>query len=172
MAAIFVTGSDLLARADRRDIAELAVDTDSPVDDVAIATSPNVLVALEDAEGEVIANLQAGGRYTVAQLQLLEGSALSFLKRMICEIAVLHLYRRRPSWKPEILDAYEKLSQMYLRRISKGDAIFGGDESADRLEASRASVDGPTLSEINDLNYIADRSGYFRKRILPNGRNV
>jgi hypothetical protein len=173
MAAVFVTGNDLLARADRRDIAELAVDTDSPVDDVAISTSPNVIVALEDAEGEVIANLQAGGRYSVAQLSALEGTSLSFLKRMICELAMRHLYRRRPSWKPELLDAYEKLTAMYLKRLSKGDAIFGGDDDIqDRQEAGRPSTDGPTLTDISQLNFITDRSGYFRKRVLPNGRNI
>lgn len=170
MAAIFVDGNDLLARSDRRDVAELAVDSDAAVDDVAVATHTNVLQALEDAEGEVIANLLAGGRYTVTQLQELEGSALAFLKRMICEIAMLHLYRRRPSWKPEILEAYTKLAEMYLRRLSKGDAIFGGD--SDRADASRISIDGPTLSQISQLNFITDRSGYFRPRVLPNGRNI
>ena len=170
MALLFVNGDDLLARGDRRDIAELAVDSESPVDDVAISTHANVLVALEDAEGEVIANLLAGGRYTTAQLEALTGSALSFLKRMICEIALLHLYRRRPSWKPDLLEAYKKLAEMYLERLAKGDAIFGGDD--DRAEAARVSIDGPTLSEISQLNFITDRSGYFRKRVLPNGRNI
>lgn len=169
MAALFVTGEDLIARVDQREIAELAVDSESPVDSVAVSTHANVLLALEDAEGEVIANLQAGGRYTVAQLQALTGSSLSFLKRMICEIAMIHLYRRRPSWKPELLEAYEKIAEMYLKRLSKGEAIFGGDP--ERLEASRPSFDGPTLSDYKNLNLITDRSGYFRNRVLPNGRN-
>lgn len=170
MAALFCDGNDLVARCDRRAVAELASDTDSPVPDVAIATNTNVLLAIEDAEGEVIANLLAGGRYTVAQLSDLTGSQLSYLQRIICEIAMLHLYRRRPSWNSELLEAYQKLAEMYLKKLSKGDAIFGGDDT--RLTAARPSVDGPTLSQISNLNYITDRSGYFRQQILPNGKNI
>lgn len=170
MAALFVTGDDLFARCDRREIAELASDDSAPVDDVALATNPNVLIALEDAEGEVIANLQAGGRYSAASLQLLSGSALKFLQRIICEIAMLHLYRRRPSWKPELLEAYKKLAELYLEKLSSGEAIFGGDP--ERLDASKPDFDGPTLTDHLNLNLISDRSGYFRPRVLPNGRNV
>jgi phage gp36-like protein len=170
MAAQFCDGSDLVARCDRRAIAELASDTDSSVDDVAITTDSNVLLAIEDAEGEVIANLLAGGRYTVTQLAELTGSQLAFLKRIICEIAMLHLYRRRPSWNADLLTAYEKLAEMYLKKLAKGDAIFGGDDG--RLEAARPSVDGPTISQTRSLNYITDRSGYFRRQILPDGRNI
>lgn len=170
MAALFCNGNDLLARTDRRAIAELASDTNSVIDDVAIATHANVLLAIEDAEGEVIASLLSGGRYTVNQLSGLEGSQLSYLKRIICEIAALHLYRRRPSWAPDILEAYEKIAERHLKALSSGESVFGGDDS--RLSAARPSVDGPTLSQINNLNFITDRSGYFRTPVLENGRNI
>lgn len=170
MAAAYVDVADLLVRSDRNDVAELASDDGTPIPEVALPSDPIVNAILEDAEGEVIANLLSGGRYSTEDLDLLTGSALSFLKRMICAIAMLHLYARRPSWKPELLDSYAKLSEMYFKKMASGEAIFGGDSN--REGASLASVDGPSLSDIRDLNMITDRSGYFRRRVLPNGRNI
>jgi phage gp36-like protein len=169
MAAVLIDGNDLIARKDVRVIADLLSDSGSPVSESAVPTHAKVVVALEDAEGEVVGNLQAFGRYTTAELALLTGSAQAFLKRVISEIAMINLIVRRPDLSAEDLERHEKIRTQWLDRLQNGTMIFATDDTDD--SASRASVDGATLGEFHKLNLMRDRSRYFPNRMLPHGRN-
>jgi hypothetical protein len=168
MAAILINGNDLIARKDARTIADLCSDSGSPVSESAVPNHPKVLVAIEDAEGEVIGNLQAFGRYTAESLSLLTGSAKSFLKRIIAEIAMINLIVRRPDLSVEDLERHEKIRSQWLERLQQGNLILATEDTDD--SASRVSVDGATLVELINLNMMRDRSRYFPIRGLPNGR--
>lgn len=170
MAATLITGSDLTARKDARTIADLISDSGSPVAESAVPNHPKVIVALEDAEGEVVGNLQAFGRYTIASLSLLTGSAQSFLKRVIAEIAMINLIVRRPDLSSEDLERHERIRSQWLERLQQGNMILADENTDD--SASRVSIDGATLGETADLNMVRDRSRYFPTRVYPNGRNT
>jgi hypothetical protein len=169
MAATLINGSDLTARKDARTIADLVSDSGSPVAESAVANHPKVLIALEDAEGEVVGNLQAFGRYTIDSLSLLTGSAQSFLKRVIAEIAMINLIVRRPDLSSEDLERHEKIRSQWLERLQQGNMILADENTDD--SASRPSIDGATLGETANLNMVRDRSRYFPSRVYPNGRN-
>jgi phage gp36-like protein len=169
MAAVLVTGSDLLARKDERVIADLVSDSGSPVAGQAVLHHPRVITALEDAEGEVVGTLQALGRYTIESLQAIDGTAASFLKRIICEIAMINLITRRPDLKVEDLERHEKIREAWLERLQQGNLILATEDMDN--SAARADVDGATLSEFHNLNLMRDRSRYFPTRVLPRGRN-
>lgn len=170
MAATLITGTDLTARKDARTIADLISDSGSPVAETAVSNHPKVIVALEDAEGEVVGNLQAFGRYTIASLSLLTGSAQSFLKRVIAEIAMINLIVRRPDLSSEDLERHEKIRSQWLERLQQGNMILADENTDD--SASRVSIDGATLGETAELNMVRDRSRYFPTRVYPNGRNT
>lgn len=169
MAATLITGSDLTARKDVRTIADLISDSGSPVADTAVPNHPKVIVALEDAEGEVVGNLQAFGRYTIESLAALTGSAQAFLKRVIAEIAMINLIVRRPDLSSEDLERHEKIRSQWLERLQQGNMILADENTDD--SASRPSVDGASLGETASLNMVRDRSRYFPTRVYPNRRN-
>lgn len=163
---IDVTGSDLSDRFDERDIRELVVDDGSNANVVDISTNSRITVALDDARGEVVAALRKSGRYTDADLEALGGVNASYLKRIVCEIAFLHLLRRRPNFSPQALEAYEKARAGYLKDLQDGNSILS--DSDDSITSGRASTDGPSLGEWNTYNMAVDRArgarGYFPPR--------
>jgi hypothetical protein len=169
MVAVLATGQDLIDRKDARVIADLCSDSNSPVSPNAVTTHPKVLIALEDAEGEVIGTLQALGRYDETRLLALTGSAKAFLKKIIVELAMVGLISRRPSLETDDIEKLEKLHDLWLKRLQEGSAIFADDTTDD--SASRPSVDGATLGELSNLNMLRERSRYFAARVLPEGRN-
>jgi hypothetical protein len=169
MVATLITGSDLTARKDARTIADLVSDSGSPISESAVANHPKVLIALEDAEGEVVGNLAAFGRYTVEALSELTGSAQSFLKRVIAEIAMINLIVRRPDLSSEDLERHEKIRTQWLDRLQQGNMILANEDTDN--SAARVSVDGATLGETANLNMVRDRSRYFPNRVYPQGRN-
>lgn len=169
MAATLIDGQDLIDRKDVRVLADLCSDSGSQVGESAVKNHPKIVVALEDAEGEVVGNLQAYGRYTIAELALLTGSAQAFLKRVISEIAMINLIVRRPDLNSEDLERHENIRSQWLERLQNGNMILATADTDD--SASRPSVDGATLGEFAALNTLRSRSRYFPNRVLPNGRN-
>lgn len=167
--AEYVSASDLILRFDERDIQQLVVDDLSDPSVVDVTSNTRVDAALDDAEGEVIAALRKAGRYNADELAALTGTDLAYLQRIICEIAMVHLLRRRPNMKPEVLEAYEKIRKNNIKDLQDGASIITADEPADEA-ASLASVDGPTITEWNNMNLWRDRSNYFPARMERQGR--
>jgi len=166
----YVTASDLVDRFDIRDVQELVLDDNSDPDIVDVNTDGKVATCLDDAEGEVVAALRRGGRYDSDELAGLTGTDQSYFKRIICEIGMLHLLRRRPSFRPQMLEAYEKLRSGHLAALQDGNSII--TSSPGDFEAGLVDVDGPTISEWNEANMWRDRANYFPIRIQRTGRNV
>jgi hypothetical protein len=109
-----------------------------------------------------------GGRYDASELSALAGNSLAHLKRITCELAMRNLLARRPAYKPEVLEIFEKRADRQLDRLRKGENVFNID---DHKEAGVPSVDGPSLAEVQNLNLLRDRTrNYYPSRRLPNNR--
>lgn len=164
----YATAADLLLRKDWREIGDLVSDDTVQISESELTTDAKVLVALSDASGDINASLLAGGRYTVANLESLTGDSLALLKRITCEIGIYYLLVRRPNLDSKTLEYYEKLREMYLRRLSTGEDLFNLDSV---LNASLPDVDGPTSLGFEKLNLLRDRAyNYYPRRHLPNNR--
>lgn len=168
-----VTGSDLAKRFDVRDIQELVVDDNSDASIVDITTDPIVSEMLDDARGEVVAALRRSGRYNDEDLAELENENAAYLKRIVCEIAMLHLLRRRPRFSPGTLDAYEKIRAGHLKDLQDGNSILSPSDAAEA--AGRVSTDSPSIGQWNTVNMAVDHvrrggRGYFPERRPFNGR--
>ena len=161
----YVSASDLTARFDERDIQQLVIDDSSDGATVDVTTNTRVTAALDDAEGEVIGALRKGGRYEAAQLAALTGVDLAYLKRIICDIAMVHLLRRRPTFSPEIFKTYDDIRKRHIKDLQDGNSIITADEPA-AAEAGTVSNEGPSVVEWDQLNLWRDRSRYFPQRYL------
>jgi hypothetical protein len=83
---------------------------------------------------------------------------------------MLHLLRRRPTFRPALLEAYEKIRTQHIKELQNGSSIITADEPAEE-EASLAGVDGPTTTEWKRMNIWRDRIKIFPARIQAEGRN-
>lgn len=161
----YVSASDLTARFDERDIQQLVIDDSSDGATVDVTTNARVTAALDDAEGEVIAALRKGGRYEAEQLAALTGVDLAYLKRIICDIAMVHLLRRRPTFAPEVFKAYDDIRKGHIKDLQDGNSVITADEPAAAV-AGAISNEGPSLVQWDQLNLWRDRSRYFPQRYL------
>tara|TARA_R110002110_G_scaffold412840_2_gene639295 strand:+ start:2441 stop:2950 length:510 start_codon:yes stop_codon:yes gene_type:complete len=165
----YTDADDLTARFDTRSIQQLVSDTGTPVLPSDLTTDANLAAALDDAEGEVTAMLLVGGRYTVLELAALTGTALSYLKYIICNIAMLHLLGRRPSVNAKLYEQLKELRETHLKALQEGHAIFGG-EDAD-VDAGRVSTDGISHQDmVNNDSIRIRKPRYFGVASLPIGR--
>ncbi len=165
-----VSGTDLADRFDIRDIRELVLDDGGDAALVDVTLNAKIIVALDDSRGEVIAALRRGGRYSNAEMAALASENAAYLKRIVCELAMLHLLRRRPTFSPELLEAYEKIRAGHLKDLQAGNSLLFGDEAT--AKAGRASVHGPTVIEWQSQNLIRDSiRNYFPGRRDLNTRS-
>lgn len=162
----YVTATDLIDTFDERDIQQLVVDDNSDGSAVDVTDNPRVDKALCAAEGEVIAALRKGGRYEAAQLAALAGSDLEYFKRIICEIAMVHLFRRRATTNPDVLKFYEDIRKGHIKDLQDGNSVITADEPA-ATNAGEVSSEGPSIAEWNNLNLWRDRAHYFPSRRYP-----
>lgn len=166
--AYYATAAQVLERKDWRDIGDLVSDDGDQVSEAGLATDAKLTAAIADASGDIETALFAGGRYDASDLEGLTGNAASHLVRITTEITMYHLLCRRPRANSEMLEYYAKLRETYLDPLRQGQNVFNIEE---KIEAGRASVDGPTTQEYNDLNLVRDRvRNYYPGRRLPDNR--
>lgn len=154
----YADGNDLVARYDIDLVRDLATDREG-VDRAAIVTEPRVLVALEDASGEVEVALQTGGRYTSDQLATLTGNSLGHLKKIVCGLAIAALFERRPeSADAEYINRATKTAREAIAALSRGENVFGFPET---LDASVVEIASPTVLDIRRRNDLPQRMSRF-----------
>lgn len=167
--ADYVTVAGWRTRYDEREIAQLVSDSGEPVDLSDLNTDPVALQILSDAEGEVLAALLAGGRYSTTDLDELTGSALAWLERLICDLAMTMLMERRLEYDPERYAAREKRVQERLKDLRDGKNVFGLPEE---LAAGTVDLGTPTLAQRTQQTLIRDRTkNYFPANRLPGDLN-
>ena len=123
----YATPADLLARYDRRVVADLARDENERPSPTALETDARVLAALADASGEIEAACLKGGRYSAADLNALTGMSKKLLTRLTCRVALWLLYEGRdpggeaPPWAAK--------GQEVLQQLATGERIFAFTET-------------------------------------------
>ena len=158
----------MVNRFDSREIGDLLSDTNTPVDEGDFPENVKLLAILADASGEIDAALMVGDRYTAADLSALTGNSLAHLKRIACEIAMRDLMARRPGYKPELLESFEKRCQKHLDRLRQGENVFN---IQDHKDAGLPANGGLSTVETRNLNLIRDRvNNYYPGRRLPDNR--
>jgi phage gp36-like protein len=98
---LYATCSDMAARYDVRLIGDLVSDTGAQVIAADLPTNANLLAALTDASSAVDAALFVGNRYTPAQLASLSDTGASLLRRLVSDLALIYLKRRRGRFDSE-----------------------------------------------------------------------
>jgi len=160
----YAAPSDMAERFDERIIKDLASDTGQAV--ASITADTKVLAALDDGAGRIDSAATVGQQYTSANLAALTGTALSLLKRLNCELAMLFLMgRRQDKWLSDGYEKMERRCEEQLERIRKGERVFGLTANRD---AGLPTIDGPTTTEYRDLYLVRDRvQNFYPARVLP-----
>lgn len=166
----YATGDDLVARYDVDQVGDLATDERETLQRDSVASHPHVVTALEDASGEVDAALLAGGRYTAEQLNGLSGSSASYLKSIVCGLAMAALHERRPeAIDAQVIERLTKKSKDAILSLRRGENVFG---IVDVIEATRLQLSGPSVIELENRNGLPQRMNRFfpsTSSRLPNG---
>lgn len=164
--ATYANVADWRQRYDEREIAQLVSDDGTAVDLSDLATNEVALEILQDAEGEVLAAIKTGGRYSDTDLADLDTAGTSYLKRLICELATTFLNERRWDYDPDKYAAREKRVKDRLDDLRNGKNVFG---LADEITAGNPKLAVPSLVQRDSQTLIRDRTNnYFPAVRLPN----
>jgi len=161
---VAVTGNDLIARYDVEVIGELATDDRTRLLRQDIPDHPAVTTAIKSAMGEVLARIKIGNRYSSADLDDLDEYSEEHFKTVVCVIAMSRLFRRRPGTHTEMAKAIREESEDWLKRLASGEEVFTLETDTSHLDATVPALDGPTVREIEQRNFLAAR---MAGRYLP-----
>lgn len=150
----YADGDDLVARYDIDVVGDLATDEREPLDRSVVPTHPHVLVALDDASGEIDVALQAGGMYTPAQLLALTGNSQKHLIRITCSVAMALLFERRPGVRMDNREEIAKNARGHLTALRRGENVFG---IAAHIDAAVLELSTISSVEIDRLNLLPNR---------------
>ena len=169
----YANGTDFLARYDARLIGDLVRDDGTQENPATLPTNTNLLTALSDAYGDIVAAAVVGDRYTVAQLDPanLSPAALSYLIRLNCDIALIMIKRRRGKFDPEKDGAMLKENKEKLAGLKDGLAQMLGIHDAN-AQASVIGMAQPELIPVEQRNSIRwNTRNYYPARYYYNGKN-
>jgi phage gp36-like protein len=151
----------MVARFDVRALQQLTSDTDSPTVSGSLASNDRMLAVLADASGMVEAACSVAGQYLPADLQALTGVSLSFLKRLVCDLAMGLLILARPGLQMDTPEAYERALET-LKELRQGELVFGLIQQQD---AGHLDVDVEPRRDVELRNGIVVESArYFGVR--------
>jgi len=151
----YATAYDLITFFNEVLVEDLASDTGMPQD---AQNSQRVQACLEAASGRVEAALLTSGRYRVEDLQSLTGSSATYLKWLVCAIALGYLVFNRIARLDEGTKAIMEQAEKQLDLLSKGVNILNLPE---KVSATEISVQGPILAERIALNTLPMRTKNF-----------
>ncbi len=165
----FSTPADFKARYDLRILGDVVADNGTQVTGTGLDTDANLQCALDDACGEMLAALMAGGRYSRADLTSLTDESANYLKRIECDIALRLVVDRRTYGRPsETFDRVYSRATEHLKLLRSGENIF---DLVAAQTASVPSVTGPTVVQLDNLNLPSRRAqGHLFPRV-PNPYN-
>lgn len=145
----YCTAQEFLKRADFRTVADNLSDNDKRPTLPTILDSSSVegnrlYVILMDASGEVESACLLGGRYTPADLAALTGNQAQFLKRLVTDLAIPMVYRRRPDLNTPVPDWCTQAKNI-LNALAAGDRIFGIQET---IDATHAEIEVDSAADV------------------------
>lgn len=138
----YATASQLCQQFDRRDIAGMCAESDTPVPPSTVEQNSVVEWALEQATGEIKSAACIANKYPESVLDALADSADAFLVRLTCSIAMGALLQRRSVQRPGELPSAVQEAKNWLAALRLGEAIFDVDANKDKgnVQVSRGSV--------------------------------
>ena len=169
----FATGDDFLSRYDARLIGDLVRDDGTQESAASLPNNENLLAALSDGYGQIVSAVVYGNRYTLAQLDPanLSVMALSVLRRLNCDLALIFIKRRRGKFDAEKDAQLLKETQLQLKDLKSGESMLLGALDAN-AQASTIGMAQPELIPIekrntirfNTRNYYPTQYPYYGKR--------
>lgn len=168
----YATGQDFLARYDARLIGDLVRDDGSQEPATSLPMNSNLLAALEDAFGEIVSAIVVGDRYTLEQLDSanLAPTALSYLRRLNCDLALIMIKRRRGKFDPEKDGALLKDASERLKGLKDGASFLLGVLD-DHAAASVIGMGQPELIPVSQRQTIRFRTREYYPLYPYTGRN-
>lgn len=163
--AAYAVIADVLERYDARQAAVLLSDTGTALTPVELAASTVLATLILDASGTVETALLQGNRYKPAQLETLTGNSLAYLKRLVCELTILYLIRRRPQgeWDSKPYDWVNA----ELKKLQDGVNLFNLEDLS-AANASLPMLSTPSLVAVETNGLIRNRTKHFFPNIdLP-----
>jgi len=165
--AAYAEPSDLISRYDVNIIGQLVTDDGLQVSESDLEDDAVLLEVLQTASGQVEASMLCGARYSPDDLSDLTGNSASYLKHIVCLIAMALLFERRPAVNSVHAETYLERATKYLEDLRHGKNLFNLEES---IHDANPTVDGPSSVDYRSLNMMPDRMArYFpsRKQRLP-----
>lgn len=166
----YATPDNMIERFDVRTLGDLSSDDGTRITASGLKTNAKIVASLSDASGQLEAACLQGERYTIEDLGGLTGDSESFLVRIVCDLALGYLWRRKfyVEENPARLEAVQRADE-HLTRLRSGEWVFDVTEVK---EAGRAKVRTITRQEVsNNYHLFVDRARgpfYPRRRSYRN----
>ena len=142
----FITVAQFLNRKDWRAVAQLCMDDGTQATEASLATNQNLLTILMEASGEVESSLVASNRYSVADLQAVNGVSQTYLQGIVADIAMYKCFGRRDAPGPP-----ETVMQQYAEALTKIENLRNGTTVLSFIENKEAGVATNEYMQVPDL---------------------
>lgn len=163
----YATPDDMIARFDVRTLGDLSADDGTRVSSANLAINAKLVASLSDASGQLEAACLQGERYSIEDLGGLKGDSESFLVRIVCDLALGYLWRRKlyVDENAARLEAVQRADE-HLTRLRSGEWVFDVTENKEAGRAKVATIPRDTIS--NDWHLFVDR---VRGKLYPPRRS-
>lgn len=136
----YATGDEFLKRYDVRLIGDLVRDDGTQEPAGSLPANTVLLAVLEDASAAVDAAVFVGNRYTPAQMSSLSETAAAFVRRLVCDLALIYLKRRRGRFDQDRDAALLKEVNATLDSLRQGEDLL--------LLENQSSAPGSTIEMV------------------------
>ncbi len=157
---VYLSAAECLKRVDARPLQQLCSDTGTQIVDAAtLATHPNFLAILLDANGDVEKTCLRGGRYTAADLQALATTTCvgqGTLFRLIARLVILYAFERRGDLAMKIPETAKQALED-LADLGSGEALFGFQETVNAGLVSTTVETAQDVEKRMGASYISER---------------
>lgn len=157
---MYATADDLLKRYDARLLGDLVSDSGTPVAPNDLPSNPVIDAVLRDACAAVDAAVFVGSRYTPEQMTTLSETAAAFVRRLVCDLALVYIKRRRGRFDSDKDAALLKEINDTLAALRDGqDLLLLAEQSA--APASTMELVRPELISVNAPHTIQRRTANY-----------
>ena len=153
----YATGDEFLKRYDVRLIGDLVRDDGTQEPAGSLPANTVLLAVLEDASAAVDAAVFVGNRYTPAQMASLSETAAAFVRRLVCDLALIYLKRRRGRFDQDRDAALLKEVNATLDSLRQGEDLLLL-ESQSSATASTIELVRPELIPVHAPQTIRKRT--------------
>jgi len=145
----YISAAEFAEMFDTRVIGQLSSDTGTD----AGTSNAIVLACIEKASGELEAAVLKAGRYTEADLLLLQTDDDSQLKQIVGKLTLLQLYNRRQGVIPSTVEDMRRDTLEQLDMLAKGTRILRDE---DAVVAGKARIKIISQTVRNTARFVSD----------------